>query len=41
MSGGRRTATQLQNWKEQYAFKFAYNNGGRPYQNDPWYLIHK
>jgi hypothetical protein len=41
MKGGNRTDTQLQNWKEQYAFKFAFNNGGRSYQNDAWYLINK
>lgn len=41
MKGGTRTNTQLQNWREQYAFKFAFDNGGRPYQNDSWYLINK
>ena len=41
MKGGNRTDTQLQNWREQYAFKFAFNNGGRPYQKDAWYLKNK
>jgi RHS repeat-associated protein len=41
ITSGNRTDIQRQNWKEQYAFKFAFNNGGRPYQNETWYLINK
>ncbi|CAD0004193.1 RHS repeat-associated core domain-containing protein [Flavobacterium salmonis] len=28
-------------WGEREAFKFAFDNGGRPYENDPWYKANK
>lgn len=35
------SATASDQWGERQAFKFAFDNGGRPYQNDPWYLLNK
>jgi hypothetical protein len=35
------SAKASDSWGERQAFKFAFDHGGRPYQNDPWYLINK
>ncbi len=35
------TETESSKWSERQAFKFAFDNGGIPYRNDPWYLMNK
>lgn len=35
------SASASDSWGERQAFKFAFDNGGSPYQNDPWYKANR
>lgn len=38
---GSHSAKESDKWGEREAFKFAFEHGGRPYKNDPWYIKNK